>query len=468
MSDCPLARRLVRRFRIQSGESPPGDIEEKARLHLLDAIGVGLAAMGTKVGEPYRRYAARIPTGGPAAILGWSEGAASADAALVNGGLIHSLEYDDTHTGSIAHGSAVLAAAALAAGEGAGASGAAVLRSYALGWETLIRVGLASPGNFQARGFQITSTGGALVAALMSAGLYGLSEDESVAAIGIALSGASGVFEFLTNGSSVKSMHPGWAAHTGITAALLAASGLTGPETSLEGRFGLFRTFAGDEAGAAAFEASLPDLGYTWRLAEAAFKFHPCCHYLHPFIEAAGQLAAAGITPDSVRSLLCRVPAGAAPIICEPWSGKQAPASGHAARWSLPVTVAARLVHGTVDLDTFDAPPDEAVRALAARIRWEPLAQDCFPQAFEGEITCETQDGAVQVVRIDDVFGNRSRPASPSQVRAKFRANAAKVLASEGVAALEHEIDGLIGARTLAGLQAAIRTERPSVERSAA
>ena len=185
--------------------------------------------------------------------------------------------------------------------------------------EVLVRIGLAAPGAFQVRGFQVTSAGGALAAVLVAALLGGLDEDRTVAALGIALSQASGVFEFLSNGASVKSLHPGWAAHAGLLAARLAASGMTGPETALEGRYGLFASFAGDAAAPARLAEGLTDLGGAWHLADAAFKLYPCCHYIHPFIEAAALLRKRGIAPSDIDRLTCRVPAGAAPVICEPW-----------------------------------------------------------------------------------------------------------------------------------------------------
>ena len=152
-------------------------------------------------------------------------------------------------------------------------------------------MGLAAPGAFQARGFQVTSVGGTLVAALEAAEILKLDENRTVAALGIALSQASGVFEFLSNGASVKSMHPGWAAHAGLLAARLAAAGLNGPETALEGRMGLFQQFAVDGARAVeGFAALLATLGRHWHLREAAYKFLPCCHYLHPYVEALDQL----------------------------------------------------------------------------------------------------------------------------------------------------------------------------------
>ncbi len=112
----------------------------------------------------------------------------------------------------------------------------------------------------------------------------------------------------------------------------------------------------------------------------------------------------------AVAALTCRVPAGAAPITCEPWGAKQNPASGHAARWSLPVAAAARLVEGRVDLATFEAPASGPVLALARRTAWEPLAGARFPEVFEAEIVAETRDGLRHEIRVDDVYGNADGP----------------------------------------------------------
>lgn len=452
-----LARELVRAARAASSTSLPEDVATAARLHLLDAIGVGLAAAGSPIGAAYRGFAAEVVKGGPATVFGQSTAAGAADAALINGGLIHSLEFDDTHTGSIAHGSAVLAAGALAVAEAQNASGAALLGAYARGWEVLIRFGLAAPNAFHAKGFMSTSVTGTLAVALLAAELMRLDEDSSVAAIGIALSQASGVMEFLTNGSSVKSLHPGWAAHGGVVAAMLARAGMTGPETSLDGRHGLFRQFTGDETAAGRFRSSIGSLGREWHLPKAAYKFYPCCHYLHPFIEAAGQLAARGVRAADVERIVCRVPQGEAAVICEPWETKQAPANGHAARWSLPIAVAARLEEGKVDLATFEAPASDAVRSLARRISWEPLAGARFPERFEAELFYEAKAGKPQTVRIDDVFGNHTRPPGAEAVLAKFRANAARSLRSDAVGALERAAEDLGPARNLKALSAALR-----------
>jgi 2-methylcitrate dehydratase PrpD len=451
-----LARELVRAGRAAAGTPLPEDVAIAARLHLLDAIGVGLAAAGSPIGAAYRAYAAEVAKGGPATVFGHASGASAADAAMINGGLIHSLEFDDTHIGSIAHGSAVLAAGALAVAEAQKASGAALLGAYARGWEVLIRFGLAAPNGFHAKGFMSTSVTGTLAVALLAAQLMRLDEDRTLAAIGIALSQASGVMEFLTNGSSVKSLHPGWAAHGGVVAAMLARAGMTGPETSLDGRHGLFRQFTGDEGAAGRFRTLIGGLGREWHLPKAAYKFYPCCHYLHPFIEAAGQLVERGVRANDVEHIVCRVPQGEAAVICEPWETKQAPATGHAARWSLPIAVAARLVEGKVDLATFETTASGAVREFAQRVAWEPLAQARFPERFEAELVCTTKNGN-QSVRIDDVFGNHTRPPGAEAVLTKFRANAARSLKRDAITALERAAQDLGAARELKALSAALR-----------
>ncbi len=452
-----LSRQLVAALRASARQPLPGEVASAARLHFLDALGVGLAASAAAVGAPYRGLAQDLARGGAATVFGARLGAAPADAALINGGLCHSLEFDDTHTGSIMHGSSVLAPAALAAAEVANASGAEMLGAYARGWEVLARLGLAAPGRFHAAGFQATSVAGAIAAALVAAELAGLDEDRYVAAAGIALSQGAGVMEFLSNGSSVKSLHSGWAAHGGLLAASLARAGMTGPETALEGRNGLFRQFTGDENAARRFEGLMQDIGQRWHLTEAAFKFYPCCHYLHPFIEAAGLLADRGVKPEAVSSILCRVPAGAAPVICEPWALKQAPETGHAARWSLPIVVAARLASGKVDLATFERASGADVRVLAQRIRWEPLHGARFPERFEAELRCELAGGKVEEVRVDDAFGNYSRPPGEAAVLEKFHANAALALPSGA----GEEVAKAVASSDRAALSAALRQPVP-------
>jgi 2-methylcitrate dehydratase PrpD len=434
-----LSQQLAARLRSLQPSAIPDEVRDAAKLHLLDAIGVGFAAAATGPGTPYLKAARALSGAGPATIFGSDQGYTAAAAALANGGMIHGLEYDDTHTASIVHGSSVLAAAALAAAESAGASLDALLSAYIKGWEILVRIGLAAPGNFQAQGFQVTSVGGTLATAIVAADLFGLDEEQTVHAIGIALSQSSGVFEFLTNGSTVKSLHAGWAAHGGVTAATLAVAGLTGPATAFEGKFGLFRRFAADEDAAACFSASIKTLSSDWHLPEAAFKFYPCCHYIHPFIEAL-EITLADSPNRSIESILCEVPPGATALISDPWDRKLAPQSGHEARYSLPIALAARLIEGKVTPATFVKAPRAEIVAKAKGISAREMTGADFPNRFEARIHVTFADGETKQIYVHDVFGGARRPASREAVLNKFRANAGLLGGEREVRALEDAV----------------------------
>lgn len=421
----------------------PADVERCASNHILDIVGVGAASATTRMGIPWLRYAAGVVRpDGAATVIGAGGGADPAEAALINGGLMHSLEYDDTHTGAIAHGSAVLAGAALAVGEAEGRSGREILDAYAIWYEVLIRMGLSAAGGFQARGFQFTAIGGALCAAGIAAQLRGLSRDETAAAVGIALSQASGVFAFLSNGATVKSMHPGWAAHSGIKAAALAAAGITGPDKPFDDTYGLFRVFADSPDGAARFAGHLSDLGGRWHLRDVAFKFLPCCHYIHPFVEAAKLLLPDPVASTSIVGMVFRVPEAAAPIVCEPWE-ERCRAQGHAARWSLPVVTAMQICDGQVTLDSFDGPVGSDVLDLARRSRWLPLENSNFPTRFEADLEIELDTGETRRKFVEDVYGNASRAPSDSDIRKKFDDNMSRSLDPDTVSALAGALTGI-------------------------
>lgn len=428
-------------------EAIPAEVVEAAKEHLLDALGVGLAAASLPGAEGLATSVARLGYGGQSTAFGLATPLPAASAALLNGALIHSLEFDDTHIASVVHGSAVAAPAALAAAEQAGASGAELLRAYIAGWEVFVRLGLAAPGRFQARGFQITAVGGPFIAALIGAGLGGLDTGQTVMALGIAGSQSSGIFEYLAEGATVKSLHPGWAAHAGLVAVDLAKGGMTGPSSVFDGRFGFYRSFAGDGEAADRFRTSLRGLGREWHLPSVALKAFPCCHYIHPFLECLTEVAGDNLTPDGVASITCFVPPEEAPIICDPWERKQRPVSGYDAKFSLPYCLAAQIVDGAVDVDTFTGEPRGEAIALCERIAWSPLQNSGFPDRFAARLELRTTTGEVRVAQVDDVRGGSRRPLNRSEIEAKFRTNARRRLPEDIV---ERTLDWVLALDDLA------------------
>lgn len=425
------AERLAR-FALSS-DPIPAPVRAAARLHALDALGVGYAAAA---GAEQKGWARAFDTPGPATLL--TGGTASpAEAAMLNGALIHSLEFDDTHIGSVIHGSAVALPAALAAAQTTGASGDAMIDAYTIAWEGMIRIGLATPGAMQARGAQVTAVAGALGSALAVARLYGLTHGQTVAALGIAGSQASGLLAFLEDGSSVKALNPGWAAHTGLTAAALAQAGMTGPAGILEHRFGPLAVFGADPDA-----LSLDDLGTVWHLPDAAFKLYPCCHYIHPFLEVVERLMTDGLTAANLASMAVHVSVEQAPLIAEPWARRQTPASGYDGKWGLAYCIASMLTDGRIDVESFEAPPHDAVVALARRIEALPWEGSGFPARFPARIEAMMMDGRTVTGDIPTVLGTPERPVDPAQIIDKFRRNAARSLPADRAQAL---IDGFMG-----------------------
>ncbi|MES2999202.1 MAG: MmgE/PrpD family protein [Pseudomonadota bacterium] len=423
----------------------PAPVLHLARLHLIDAIGVGLAASRVPAhrklltqlrAEGSGSAAADREDSGPSTVFGFSGGVAPQLAAMLNGTSVHSLEYDDTHMASIVHGSAVIVPAVLAAAEANALQLDDVLRLVVVGWETLVRLGEASPGGFQRRGFQVTSVGGVIVAAMLASVARGASVAQTTAAMGIAGSQAGGIFEFLSNGSNVKALHPGWAAHAGLWAAGLAQAGMTGPETVLEGRFGLFNTYAADEQAGARLAAALRDLGDNWKLEDAAFKFYPCCHYIHPYLECTQALLAqvtAGGGVEAIASVHCRVAPGAATVICEPWSAKQNPQSANEAKYSLPYCIARVLLGRPVDVPAMTARDIDAESvALSSRIQWTPRPDSRFPECFDADVEIVLTNGTRLHHAVPQVLGSPQRPAGEAAIKEKFVRNASTALAASG------------------------------------
>ena len=402
----------------------PPDVETKARFHFVDALGVGLAA--ARVG-PVRNLAsggAPEHSAGPCTVLGSTGRYSAAEAALINGTLIHSIEFDDTHTGSIMHGSSALFPAVLAAAQQSRADGKTMLNAFVAGWETIIRMGLAAPGGFQKNGFQGTSIAGTIAGAVAVGRTQSLDRELILNAVGIAASFSSGNFTALSEGASAKAAQPGIAAQGAISAIQLARGGVTGATRVFEGSGGFFGIYARDETASERFAASLASLGSEWLITDAALKEFPCCHYIHPFIEAVGLGRLDVSSPENIAEIRCRVPAGQEAIIALPWEHKQSPTRANEARWSLPYVIALRLVNGAVSIEDFEGTPNPDVVALAKRITWEPWTDSGYPERFPAEIEITLRDGSRETITVADVNGNRTRPWDSEQVVAKFTKNA--------------------------------------------
>ena len=412
-------------------ERVPTEVVANARLRLLDTVGVCLASVGMEYADAMMHVIGEQGASTEATLIGGTQRAAAGWAAFYNGGLAHGNDYDDTHSVSLMHISAVVVPTVLAMGERIRAAGADVIAAAIAAYETGLRIGMAAPTAFHARGFHTAGVCGVFAAAIAAARLLKLDAGKTTHALGIAGSQASGSMEFLSNNAWTKRMHPGWAAHAGIVAAQLAARGFTGPATILEGRYGLFNSYAGTPApNASAFAAGL---GREWETLNIDFKPYPCGHLSHPYMDCARDLRSQHkLRPGDIAAVELRVPTHAVSILCEPLADKQRPASAYAARFSLPYSVAVVFALGHAGIDEFSEERirDPEVLALAARTSYVVDDTLPFPQAFPGWVRIRLRDGRELERRMDASRGSREIPMSTDEFYQKFSANVERCLPS--------------------------------------
>src|SRR5437867_5381236 len=155
----------------------PPDVVEAAKLHLLDTLGCGLAAHALGVATEGRTAMAELGGDGQASVIGLDGGLPAPNAAFANAMLCHGLDFDDTHSDSVAHVSVVVCPAAIAAGEANGASGRELLAAIVGGNEVVTRVGMAASGEFHRRGFHPTAVCGIFGATTAASRLSGASAE---------------------------------------------------------------------------------------------------------------------------------------------------------------------------------------------------------------------------------------------------------------------------------------------------
>ncbi len=326
----------------------PADVVEAAKLHVLDVIGCGLAAHGLGIAGEGRATMSELGGAAEASVIGVDSMLPAPNAAFANAMLCHGLDFDDTHSDSVAHVSTVVVPAAAALAEARGASGRELLTAIIAGNEVVTRIGMATPGAFHRRGFHPTAICGIFGAVAAAARLNELDTAAAASAFGIVGSMASGLFAYLDDATATKPIHPAWAAHGALLAARLAAHGAEGPPGVLEGRFGVFHAFVDTRVD---LEPQLADLGSRWETPRIAYKAFPACHFIHGSLGATGSLG----LPTRTRSRTCvvTVPEAGVSLVLEPAELKAAPRSDYEGKFSLQYSTAAMLVHGRVGLTTY-------------------------------------------------------------------------------------------------------------------
>jgi len=389
----------------------PSEVADRHRamLHLQDWLGNAALGAQSEVGKKLAVLHQLQAAPGDCSVV--ATGTADVLAAVFfNATLGNILEMDDIHRTSILHPGPVVIPAALAMAQRLNASPDALLDAIIRGYEAVIRIG-RSLGPTHYRYWHNTSTAGAFGAAAAACSLLELSTEQWVWALGNAGTRTGGLWQMRFEATDSKQLHNGWAAQTGVQAALAAMAGLAGPARLLEGEQGLF---------AATAAGGLPewvcaDAEAAWLIHSCSFKPWPSCRHTHPVIDAALKVKA---KPQHITQIKIDTYQDAIRFCDKPH-----PDSELHAKFSLQHVVAVTLTKGAPALDDFSLasrqdPTYHALRQLTT-VHADHTLSAAFPESYQARLTVQLQDGSIEQVLVEDVLGDPANPMSAKEISAK-------------------------------------------------
>ncbi|HEX77220.1 MAG TPA: MmgE/PrpD family protein [Dehalococcoidia bacterium] len=410
------------------------EVIDRVKYHALDFLGV--AARGSLTESAKAVYdliedMGLNPQGG--VIIGTDMRAPHHYAALANGTSAHSLELDDVNNEASAHPGVAIFPAAFASAELAGCGGKRFIEGVILGYEVMIRLGKAlNPAHHYARGFHPTGTCGAFGAAVAASKILSLDKEQMLNALGIVGSQASGSMEFLTSGAWTKRIHPGWAAHNGIIAALLAKRGFKGPSTIIEGRFGFLHSYSDGSD----LNKVLADFGAPFEIMKTSIKPHACCRYKQGPIDGILKIMKENnLKAQEIKEAVLGILKTAFPIIVEPRELKYNPKTVVDAQFSMPFGAAVAILHGKAALDEYTEENIHSpeVRDMMGRVSCvqDPELDKAFPRQWPASVEVVTKDGRRFSTRIEYPKGDPENPLTWEELLAKFHDLASAIYPEE-------------------------------------
>ena len=439
----------------------PPEVVTRARFLLLDLVGNIVRARHDAESTPALLSAAQALgyAGGECFVFGDTRRYTPPGAALLNGAMAHSLDFDDTHAAGTLHPGAPVIPAAIAAGEMVGASGATVLAAIVAGYEVTCRIAVALPaGDHYARGYHPTATCGVFGAAAAAARVFGLDAEGVESALGIALSQSAGSLQFLVNGAWTKRFQVGWAASAGLVAATLAHKGFKGAADALDGRHGFMSTYAPNPNPARAVQ----DLGTVFELMATAIKPYPSCRYGHAGIDAVLALRAEhSFDPASIERITYGTSNAGMLLVGAPAAKKADPQNVVDGQFSGPFVLSTAMATGRMDWDSYASLHDPAIRTLLPRVICEqdPEIEAEFPANMSGKVTVLAA-GRSYAHKVVVPKGEPANFLTEPELRAKFAGLTEAMLGRARSAALADAVLQIDHARNVSGLAQAAQPDR--------
>ena len=440
-----LTHELARYYAALDYESLSPQVVDRAKYFCLDYLGVALRGSQTPSSAAMQSAVMTLSGDGHSVVMGTSLRTAPEYAALANGTAAHSLELDDVNNDASIHPGVATFPAAFACGDLQRVNGREFITAITAGYDLMIRLGRAlDPRKHYARGFHPTGTCGTFGTAVLSSKLLGLGERQTTWALGIAGSQAAGSMEFLAQGAWTKRMHPGWAAHSGIVAAVLAREGFIGPTTIFEGTAGFLHGYT-DDADASKALDGLGDLFY---ITKASIKPHACCRYKQGSIDCVLDIVRQhGLSPQEVEKVTVGVLEAGFNVVAAPEDQKYNPQSVVDAQFSMPFGAAVAILYGKATLDEYreDILGLPEVKDLMSRVSCvkDPALEANYPSQWPAWVEIDTRDGRRLRADVKYPKGDPENALSWDELKDKFCNLTAPVISSTRQEQIINMIDSL-------------------------
>ena len=444
-NETEITRTLAKFASNVNYEDLPPDVVDRAKYFCLDFAGVTLNGSTTDSAKAVVRALDDVGRSGPSTIVGTNKRALPEYAAMANGTAFHSIEMDDVNNEASLHPGVVAFPTALAMADIAPVSGKDFISAVVAGYDVIIRLGRAlKPKEHYGRGFHPTGTCGAFGGAAVAARLLGLQGDDYTHALGIAGSQAAGSMEYLAQGAWTKRLHPGWSAHSGIWAALLARAGYSGPTTILEGRDGFLNAYSGDPDPSLV----LKDLGEEYQVTRTSVKPHACCRYNQGPIDCLLEIGKSNdFQAMDIEEVKIGVLSQGMRLVAEPVEAKRNPKSVVDMQFSMPFAAAVALSYGSASLNEYaiGVPDRPEVRHIMDRVQCvtDPKLDAQTPKLFPAWAEVRTSNGRTMRSELTYPKGDPENPVTWDEMRTKFNLLSAPVISSQRQKEIISAIDSL-------------------------
>jgi 2-methylcitrate dehydratase PrpD len=421
----------------------PAQVRKVARDCFVDTLGVALAGAARPVVRNIRKVTEAQYRDGPATILGGNRCMSAPAAALVNGTAAHALDFDDNCYSGFVHGSAVIVPAVLAVGETENVTGAELITAFVAGCEAEFAAGDAATAHLYEKGWWTTGVLGPIGAAVAAARTMKLDAEKTGFAIGLAVAGAGGAK--VCFGTDGKPALCGRTAEWGVTAALLAREGCSGPLNAFEGSSGFAQLFNDDIFRGECFA----DFGKIWRLIKPGvdIKRVPVCLSAHAALDAVMDIMAAQrIATSDIARIVCDVgPVVTANLVYDN------PNTPQQAQFSLPFAIGCVLVHGDITLAQLDPEmlDDPALREAMSRVTtvttdlWKQGGENARRYPEGASVTVTTRDGRSFEKLNGFARGTTARPLTEDEIAGKFMGCASGAIGKSEAERLIGQLDTL-------------------------